>query len=1189
MNRNKIFASITTLLLFATTAVATDIVSNGGFEKATWETTDWFSNVGATISGSRMGRSSLFSKNGGFSYWISNAVQPAGTMHFQSRTNAASAATGYSFSAWILRKNYGGGGQLQGNLRVNWLTAADGANGSATLSLTGLADGVWSNASNVITSPAGTAKFYITAEPRQVPANGGKVIFFDDITLINCIPPVVTLLSPLNNTTGVLVTANIVLTFNVAVAKGSGYIYIRKYMDDSIVQTIDINDATPGVITMGATSVTINLPADLASATQYYVTVDSGAIKDTQAVPIDFPGISSKTTWRFVTTDAVPPTVTALSPTNGSLNIMPSRSLVLTFDESVAKGAGSILIRNYVDDTTILTIPVTSPEVTVSNNIVTINPTNDILETNVYVNIPAGTIRDLSANNHAGFLVKTDWNFQVFDGVAPTVTAITPLNGALGVATASTLQLVFTENVQKGTGNIYIKNSLDDSITHTIDVTSGSVVIANTVVTITPPGGLLVDKQYYVTIDATAIKDFAAVANFYSGISGKNSWMFLTTGATAPGILLLSPADEAAGVSSEANLVIAFDKNICLYPGDDASGTYRYFSIYQTAGPTLLQQIKSSDVVISNNAIYINPPSNLPEGAIYVNIDSGAISNLSQMAYGGILNNTTWNFTVADTTPPTIFILNPPNNSAGFNLTADIEITFDEAIQKGTGNIYIKKYSDDSMAQTIDVATAAVTIAGNKATINPPSDLIAGVRYYVTMDAGAIKDTATTQNNYGGISAKTVWSFVAADTTAPTATAFYPLDGASAVVPSTPLAISFSEDIQKGSGFIQIKRSNDNVLLLAIDVQSTNVLVASNVVLITHPLSIPDTNVYVNIASGVIQDLSANEYAGVTGTTDWDFSILDNFAPVVTAYTPTNTQICVSVGEFLRLTFDEIVQKGAGNIYIKNFATDAVTHTIDVTTANVAIALNRVTITPPGGLATNMKYYVTIDAGAIKDMANAVNNYGGISSKSVWSFETPDTLPPTVQSLSPTNGDRYAGMSSNLIMTFVEPILWAGGSDTITIKRFIDNTTLYTFTNNDPSVVISGNVISIDPSAELPRENLYVLIGPTLLVDRSGNLYDGIAANNTWQFTVGEAISTNRGVPYNTITRRTDASVRFNNLVAGDEIWIYSASGYKLATVPYVAATTYWTIPANLSSGVYIVKIRNSGAFVGSYKIVILR
>lgn len=1188
MNRIAIFVSFA-VIVFTGTVSATDIVSNGGFEKSTWNTLDWF--VSSGVPGATMGRTSAFVKEGGFSYWVSNAINTAGTPHFQSRTNAANPNTGYSFSAWLLRKNFGGGGQLQGNLRVNWLTAADAPNGSATIPLTGLLDGVWSNSSNVITSPVNTAKFYITAEPRQVPAGGGKAVFFDNITLIDGIPPVKTSTLPANNATAVLVTANISITFNVPVEKGSGYIYIRRFMDDGIVQTIDINDATPGVVTVGGTTVTINMPADLASATQYYVTIDSGAIKDTQPVPVDYPGISGKTVWTFVTTDAVPPTLVSLNPTNGSSNLMPNRNLVMTFDESVATNTGDILIKNTTDDATLMTITVPSSQVTVSNNVVTINPTNDIIETNVYVIVPAGAIRDLSANAYAGVLTKTEWALHVFDGVAPATTALSPLNNATGVALASTLVLTFTENVQAGTGNIYIKNALNDSITHTIAANSASVVIVNNVATITPPGGLLADKQYYVTVDATAFKDFAAVANFYAGISSKTAWNFLTTGATAPGILALSPADDAVGVSSEANLMIAFDKNVIVYPGDDAAGTYRYFSVYKTAGPTLLQQVSSGRTVVSNNVIWIDLPNNLPEGAIYVNIESGAVSNLSQTVFPGILNNTTWNFTVTDATPPVIASLDPPNNSAGFNLTANISITFDEAVQKGTGNIYIKKYSDDSTVQTIDIndlTPGVVTLSGNTVTINPPSDLVAGVKYYVTMDAGAIRDTASTPNSYAGISGKTTWVFIAADTTAPLATAFYPLDGQNTVVPSTPLIITFNEDIQKGSGYIQIRRSNDTVLLMAIDVQSTNVLVASNVVYITHPLTIPDTNVYVNIAAGVIQDLSANNYAGIADATTWDFNIVDTFAPVATAYTPTNGTLGFPVSDFLRLTFDEVVQKGTGNIYIRNYANDAVLQTIDVTTASVAIAQNRVTITP-STLATNMKYYVTVDAGAIKDVANTPNNYGGISAKTVWSFQTFDTINPAVSALSPTNGDGAAGASSNLIMTFAEPIKWTGNSDTITIKRFSDNVTLHTFTNNDPAVVVAGSVVSIDPPADLPKVKLYVLIGPTMFSDLSDNPYDGITANSTWQFTVGDAVAPNRGAPHNTITRRTDASVRFNNLTAGDEVWIYSATGYKLATVPYGGATANWTIPANLSSGVYIVKIMNGTTAVSSYKIVLLR
>ncbi len=110
----------------------------------------------------------------------------------------------------------------------------------------------------------------------------------------------------------------------------------------------------------------------------------------------------------------------------------------------------------------------------------------------------------------------------------------------------------------------------------------------------------------------------------------------------------------------------------------------------------------------------------------------------------------------ADITPPLATTFTPADNAVNVSTSTNLSIVFNEAIQKGTGNIVIKKISDNSIVQTIDVTTAAVNIAGTTVTtiINP---LLLGTAYYTEIDATAIKDIAN--NNYAGIVGNSVWNF----------------------------------------------------------------------------------------------------------------------------------------------------------------------------------------------------------------------------------------------------------------------------------------------------------------------------------------------------------------------------------------------------------------------------------------------
>jgi hypothetical protein len=122
-----------------------------------------------------------------------------------------------------------------------------------------------------------------------------------------------------------------------------------------------------------------------------------------------------------------------------------------------------------------------------------------------------------------------------------------------------------------------------------------------------------------------------------------------------------------------------------------------------------------------------------------------------------------------DTTPPVVAALAPADGATAVNENADLVITFNETIQKGTGSILIKRTSDSSTAQTIDVATDAVTVVGTTATINPPTALAFATGYYVEFAAGVFRDTATTPNNFAGFSTPTTWNFTTRDAPAPNA------------------------------------------------------------------------------------------------------------------------------------------------------------------------------------------------------------------------------------------------------------------------------------------------------------------------------------------------------------------------------------------------------------------------------------
>ncbi|MEG3838262.1 Ig-like domain-containing protein, partial [Microcoleus sp. Z1_C3] len=232
-------------------------------------------------------------------------------------------------------------------------------------------------------------------------------------------------------------------------------------------------------------------------------------------------------------------------------------------------------------------------------------------------------------------------------------------------------------------------------------------------------------------------------------------------------------------------------------------------------------------------------------------------------------------------------------------------------------NIVIKKVSDNSVVETIDVTSANVTVTGSTVTVNPTADLAPGTDYYVEIAAGAIKNLGG--NNYAGTTGATAWNFstaAAVDTTAPTAT-FTPADNATSVAVAADLVVTLSEAVQKGTGNIVIKKVSDNSVVETIDVTSTNVTVSGSTVTVNPTADLaPGTDYYVEIAAGSIKDLAGNNYAGTTGATAWNFTtaaVVDTTAPTAT-FTPADNATAVAVAADLVVTLSEAVQKGTGNI-----------------------------------------------------------------------------------------------------------------------------------------------------------------------------------------------------------------------------------------------------------------------------------
>jgi hypothetical protein len=223
-----------------------------------------------------------------------------------------------------------------------------------------------------------------------------------------------------------------------------------------------------------------------------------------------------------------------------------------------------------------------------------------------------------------------------------------------------------------------------------------------------------------------------------------------------------------------------------------------------------------------------------------------------------------------DATAPTVNNYSPTDNATNVSNTANLVLTFNEGIQKGSGNILIKE--GGVIAQTIDVTSAIVTVSGNTVIINP-ADFSFGAAVNIEISAGTFKDLFN--NNYGGITDATIWNFsvIAPDLTPPTVTTYSPTDNATLVSRTANLVLTFSENIQKGVGNILVKEGG--IITQTIDVTSAIVTVAGNTATINPTDLTYSAAVNIEIATGAFKDLSNNNYAGIADATTWNFTVQD--------------------------------------------------------------------------------------------------------------------------------------------------------------------------------------------------------------------------------------------------------------------------------------------------------------------------
>lgn len=163
--------------------------------------------------------------------------------------------------------------------------------------------------------------------------------------------------------------------------------------------------------------------------------------------------------------------------------------------------------------------------------------------------------------------------------------------------------------------------------------------------------------------------------------------------------------------------------------------------------------INLSNVIASATVASISPAVNaIPDGLYSVSM------SYQNAAFEPPATSVTRTNVRIDQAAPILQSLSPANNATNVSATPNLQLNFNESTQKGTGNILIKKVSDDSTVETIAVSSGQVTGQNTTTiTITPSVTLTNDTAYYVVIPSTAFRDAFT--HSFAGFSTSSSWQF----------------------------------------------------------------------------------------------------------------------------------------------------------------------------------------------------------------------------------------------------------------------------------------------------------------------------------------------------------------------------------------------------------------------------------------------
>jgi hypothetical protein len=487
------------------------------------------------------------------------------------------------------------------------------------------------------------------------------------------------------------------------------------------------------------TGATINVSGALITVTNTTVT-SSTQITATFAIAanatlgaVNITVTSSGMTTNAVTFTIGPPlAVSSVIPANGATGVLTDQVLTVTFNQAVNCSTISTSSFTLAGPAGAVAGTVACSGTTATS--ATFTPTSHLaINSNFTATITTGVTTPDGAALASNFV----WSFRTGANASttpPTVTAVTPLNNATGVALNTAITAAFDEAMNPAT-----MTAATFTLTGPGTTSVGGAVTYNStsnIVTLTPASNLapLTLFTATVTIGVTNLSGIAMAANFV--------WTF-TTGAapdtTPPTVISTDPSNLATGVPLNQAITATFSKAM-----NPATISQTTFTLMQGTTPITGAVTYAA---VGTTATF-TPTISLTADTLYT---ATITTGVTDLAGNHLASNYVWTFTTgtALTTPPTVLSTNPVSNATGV-CTNGINATFSTAMNPTTINTATFLVTTAGLPVT---GTVSLDVTGIIATFTPLNTLTASTTYTATITTG-VTDLAG-----NALAVDYIWSF----------------------------------------------------------------------------------------------------------------------------------------------------------------------------------------------------------------------------------------------------------------------------------------------------------------------------------------------------------------------------------------------------------------------------------------------